>query len=300
MVSIDSLDVRSGRIVGTRLASIVLPEPGGPIISRLWPPAAATMIARLAISWPRTSAEIDLVVGQFAEQVVQPRGRRLDLDFARQEGDGLGQALHGDDLDAFDDGRFRRAFGRHDQPSDRLVLGRGNRHRQGPLGRARGAVEGQFADDGVLGELFGGHLPAADERAQGDRQIERGGVFGQVGRGQVDDDAALRALEARVDHRPLDAMRAFLDGRLGKADQDLLGQSAGGDIDLDLDGQGLDADEREGFEFGEHRRVIPLSGRARAGASAFRSVTGILSSSTALRKELEWCKWRMVSCPERQ
>ena len=32
-----------------------LPDPGGPIISTLWPPAAATSSARLAIACPRTS-----------------------------------------------------------------------------------------------------------------------------------------------------------------------------------------------------------------------------------------------------
>ncbi|OQC31428.1 MAG: hypothetical protein BWX66_02076 [Deltaproteobacteria bacterium ADurb.Bin058] len=32
-----------------RLASMVLPEPGGPIISRLWRPAAAISIARLTV-----------------------------------------------------------------------------------------------------------------------------------------------------------------------------------------------------------------------------------------------------------
>ena len=47
-------------------------------------------------------------------------------------------------------------------------------------------------------------------------------------------------------------MRALLDGGLGQPDEDLFGQAAGGDVDLDLNGQGLDADEREGFEFGEH------------------------------------------------
>ena len=41
VVSIDSLLVSGGRIVGTRFASIVLPEPGGPIISTLCIPAAA-------------------------------------------------------------------------------------------------------------------------------------------------------------------------------------------------------------------------------------------------------------------
>ena len=38
-----------------RSASMLLPLPGGPIISRLWPPAAAIVSARFGISWPRTS-----------------------------------------------------------------------------------------------------------------------------------------------------------------------------------------------------------------------------------------------------
>jgi len=47
--------VSGGRIPANRLASIDLPEPGGPIIRTLWPPAAATSSARLAVAWPRTS-----------------------------------------------------------------------------------------------------------------------------------------------------------------------------------------------------------------------------------------------------
>ena len=53
--------------------------------------------------------------------------------------------------------------------------------------------------------------------------------------------AILRAHEAGVDHRPLDAVRALLDGRLGQADQHGLGQRAGRDVDLDLDRHGVDA-----------------------------------------------------------
>lgn len=45
-----------GRMEGSRCASIDLPEPGGPTISRLWPPAAATSSARRALSWPLMSA----------------------------------------------------------------------------------------------------------------------------------------------------------------------------------------------------------------------------------------------------
>ena len=45
----------SGRMEGSRLASMDLPAPGEPISSRLWPPAAAISRARLAFSWPITS-----------------------------------------------------------------------------------------------------------------------------------------------------------------------------------------------------------------------------------------------------
>jgi site-specific DNA recombinase len=44
-----------GKSPGSLAANIDLPEPGGPIISILWPPAAAISSARLAVSWPFTS-----------------------------------------------------------------------------------------------------------------------------------------------------------------------------------------------------------------------------------------------------
>jgi len=46
---------KPGRMPGNRLASILLPVPGGPKNSRLWPPAAATSSARRGTCWPRTS-----------------------------------------------------------------------------------------------------------------------------------------------------------------------------------------------------------------------------------------------------
>ena len=45
----------SGRMEGSRFASMDLPAPGEPIISRLWPPAAAISRARFTFSWPITS-----------------------------------------------------------------------------------------------------------------------------------------------------------------------------------------------------------------------------------------------------
>ena len=46
----------SGSSPGRRLASMVLPAPGGPIMSRWWPPAAAISRALRTTGWPRTSA----------------------------------------------------------------------------------------------------------------------------------------------------------------------------------------------------------------------------------------------------
>src|SRR5204863_10217200 len=60
VVSRASSNVNGGRIVGTLLASMVLPDPGGPIIKMLWPPAQATSSARLAVYCPRTSLKSTL------------------------------------------------------------------------------------------------------------------------------------------------------------------------------------------------------------------------------------------------
>ena len=54
-VSRSSCAESGGSSAGSLWASIDLPEPGGPMNSRLWPPAAAISSARLAPSWPLTS-----------------------------------------------------------------------------------------------------------------------------------------------------------------------------------------------------------------------------------------------------
>ena len=54
----------------------------------------------------------------------------------------------------------------------------GHRHRECALDRPRAAVERELADDRVFVELFAFELPAAGQDADGDRQIERPGLFG--------------------------------------------------------------------------------------------------------------------------
>jgi len=52
VTSRDSSAVMGGRMEGRDLASRVLPLPGGPDMTTLWPPLAATSSARLTCSWP--------------------------------------------------------------------------------------------------------------------------------------------------------------------------------------------------------------------------------------------------------
>ena len=57
VASVISRRLMSGRMPGRRLASMLLPAPGGPIIRTLCPPAAATSSARLTFSCALTSAK---------------------------------------------------------------------------------------------------------------------------------------------------------------------------------------------------------------------------------------------------
>ena len=58
------------------LASIVLPAPGGPVSSRLCPPAAATSSARRGSSWPRTSDKSPSAAGGGGGGEARTSGRR--------------------------------------------------------------------------------------------------------------------------------------------------------------------------------------------------------------------------------
>ena len=97
---------------------------------------------------------------------------------------------------------------------------------------------------------------APDVRFQYDENIERQerveSLLRQIARGKIDHDPILRADEPAVDDRPLDAMRAFLDRRLGQSDQRRFGHCRRRQIDFNLDRHRFDTQKRERFEIGEH------------------------------------------------
>src|SRR5262249_42787324 len=129
-------------MVGSRAASIDLPAPGGPTISRLWPPAAATSRARFALSCPLMSlrsmsasefADLGLWTGEHlraAEMIgeLDQRCSRDDLHFRACPG-GLRAASGGTD-EAFAAGIGADRGG--EQP-------RGRGGRAAPAGGRRGA-----------------------------------------------------------------------------------------------------------------------------------------------------------------
>ena len=60
---------------------------------------------------------------------------------------------------------------------------------------------------------------------------------------------------AGVDDGGADALDGFLDGGLGQADDEGLLQALVGDVNLDLAGDGVDADQDEAVDFRKHART---------------------------------------------
>ena len=81
------------------------------------------------------------------------------------------------------------------------------------------------------------------EDADGHRQVEAGAFFLDVGGGEVDGDVGGREFEAGVADGGADAVAAFADGGVGKADgvEMILRGLHSGEVDLDVDDAGVDA-----------------------------------------------------------
>ena len=222
VVSRLSAGVSGGRMVGSRLASRVLPVPGGPIIRTLWQPAAAIEQGALGVVLALDVDEVLVHVGMLGEELVEVDRLGVHVDLPGEEADGLGQAADGIDVEPLDDGGLGGIGRRHQQ----AVAAFGDRldgHRQDALDRPGLAGECQLADDGEVARPVEGDLAAAQQQPQGDRQVEAVGVLLEIGRSEVDHDAVDRPAISRIDDGALDAVRALLDGGLGQADQHGLG-----------------------------------------------------------------------------
>ena len=109
-------------------------------------------------------------------------------------------------------------------------------------------------------------LAARREDRHRERQVEARADLAQVRGREVDRDALLRELEARVRDRGAHPL-ARLPDRLVREPDDREGRQADADVGLDPDPAGVDAVEREGGDAGEAHSERPFevleAGRAR-------------------------------------
>ena len=131
---------KGGRMPGSRRASIVLPAPGGPIISRLWPPAAATSSARRAKSLPAQVSEVQRHAPPVGRRCRGWRRRRPSLARQVEQRDRLGERAHRQQAQPIDHGGFGGVAARQQQRRRAAPAGRGG-NRQHAAGGVNGAVE---------------------------------------------------------------------------------------------------------------------------------------------------------------
>jgi hypothetical protein len=97
--------------------------------------------------------------------------------------------------------------------------------------------------------------------AEGDRQIVVAAFLGHVRRGELDREPSGRQGEARCDQRRAQALLAFRHRLFAKADQHDV-HAAGAELNLHVDGAGLDAPERNSSDTCDHTQPSPAA-RAR-------------------------------------
>ena len=110
--------------------------------------------------------------------------------------------------------------------------------------------QAQFTDQLVGVGGTGQQLPAGDQDADRDREVEAAALLGQIGGCQVDGDAPCREFETAVQQRAAHAVAAFLHGLFRQAD-DIEGRQAVGEMGFDADQRRIDAERGPAMRNGE-------------------------------------------------
>ena len=215
---------------------MVLPVPGGPVISMWWPPAAATTSARFACVWPRTS-DSEVVAG--------------GATGGRGDGSGSGRfgvssrphhVEKGRDrvvADIAERGQFQAMAGGRDQPG--VGAGELGGGAEGAPDRADVAVEREFAEELETVQVLTPHLFGGGEDGNGDGQVETPPVLGEIGGRKVDHESPLGVLEPGVSDGASDPVAGFPNRRLRHAHE---GEGGGSSLEMRLheDPRSVDAD----------------------------------------------------------
>ena len=227
--------------------------------SRLCAPAAATSSARLACCLPAHVRQVARGRRRAGEQGHRVDGGRHAGLVAAQVGDGVRQRLDADDRRAARERCLARVRGRDDEPRALRALRR-HGDRQDATHAVHATVETELAQDTPGGEIGEASLAVRGEDAERDGQVVVRPFLADAGGRQVDGDAALRVLEAGVAQRRADPVGGLAHGAVGEADGRRV-REPGGDVDLDVDDERIDAAQGAGADACEHvPRTCPARG----------------------------------------
>ena len=248
---------RGGRIDGSRRAASDFPAPGGPTTRAACPPAAATSRPRRNPGWPFRSAMSGRAgVGLGPTGASGPSGISPLASNFRSDSEPSGATARSSTSLASAALPTATAIPR---PLSRLDL---LRHREHPRQRPDRAVEGELSRQPPVLDPVRRELARRDQDRGGDREVKARPGLAQVGRRQVGCDPLLRELEPRVHERGPDALARLAHGGVGQPDE-REGRQASVDVDLDVDGYGVDAVESQCSRSGEHQATLGRRRRTR-------------------------------------
>ncbi len=218
-----------------------LPGAGGTDHQKVVPSGGGDLQRTFGLFLAADLAEIEGIVADSAKKFREIDMDRGDLHPTAEKLHHLGEPFHRDHLDPFNQRRLGGVFPRNDHPPDAegpRFEGRG----EGAVDPLHASVQRKFAEEEIVGEGIRGHKALGGQNRHGDREVEGGALLFDVCGRQVYGDMMAREGVTGVLDGGLDSVFALPNGHVGEADGRKQ-REAGGEIDLDGDGMGLDADD---------------------------------------------------------
>ena len=150
-----------------------------------------------------------------------------------------------------------RGFGDIRLWQDQLVTTHGarrERDRQGASNRPQITLQPKLAKKERPGDAIVGDLPAGRKNADGNREVERTAPLLDVSRREIHGYPAKRELVAGIAERRRNPLAAFLHRAKRETDSRERWKSVG-NVDLDVDGERLDAEHGGGSDAGEQSHL---------------------------------------------
>ena len=242
---------RGGRIDGSRRAASDLPAPGGPTISRLWPPAAATSSASAQVRAGRAGRR-GRAPGPAPFGARPAVGGRRRLASAAQRPPTARAARAGSPVAppaSAASGPFAAGTAIACAPSPPAASAIASAPGTGRIEPSRASSPASATPLEPLGRKLARRrrgAPAAIARSK------PGPGLAQVGRGEVRGDPLLRELEAGVHERRAHPLARLAHRRVGQARPARRSAARAAHVDLDADLPRLDPEQRESTARGEH------------------------------------------------